>query len=553
MQKLSQWAIAVTGIAAIWFTIPLALTTYINKKYAPEIKVSHVSIVGLDCVKLTNIHINKPTISGNIDFATVCYHNKTIDINGGKLNIKIGNTSGKNDSHGFSINANELEIHLTKGNVSADLYKATIKQSLICAEKTLLFHPKADAMVFNLCIDRKNNSVMASNGSITPKFELEGYKFGNVSFVSLFKATKNEISLGEIKYEDTSASNILAFRKNGLISISIGSVVASHKKLFAKPLSIINIKVNDILESNPLKSKVVINIDNTVSVLADIENKRLSGKDSCNNWFKVVPIELKNDQISQMKLKGSFGFDVQLNPVSLKINNTCKIDGDTPQFITDLSKPFKYTAYHPDGIPFERTSGPGTSDWIPLDFVDNMATALTITEDPGFWNHRGIIPKAIENSLKDDIRLGRFFRGGSTITMQLAKNLWLNRNKSIGRKLQEGILTIALESGLSKEKILELYLNVVEFGPNTYGIGPGCAKFLKKYPGEISISEALYMATRLPSPNKAHSYDANKGFVKKLIAIGVASGKILEAELAEELQAEQIKEEQEQEEVEDDN
>jgi len=64
-------------------------------------------------------------------------------------------------------------------------------------------------------------------------------------------------------------------------------------------------------------------------------------------------------------------------------------------------------------------------------------------------------------------------------------------------------------------------------------------KFLKKYPGEISLSEALYMATRLPSPNRPHSYEANKNFIKKLIAIGVASGKISEEELYNELQIEQ--------------
>jgi membrane peptidoglycan carboxypeptidase len=110
--------------------------------------------------------------------------------------------------------------------------------------------------------------------------------------------------------------------------------------------------------------------------------------------------------------------------------------------------------------------------------------------------------------------------------MQLAKNLWLSREKTLGRKVQEGILTIALESSLTKDQIMELYLNVVEFGPNTYGIGPGCAKFLNKYPGELSLSEALYMALRLPSPNHAQTYESSKGFIKKLIDIGVASGKL---------------------------
>ena len=543
MKRVSRWAIAGLGLVAIWLTIPLCLTSYVNRKYAPEVRVGRISIIGFDCAKVSNIQIVKTTVSGTIASAVVCYRAKTIDINGGKLIAKIEKSSGKKSdgdvTRGFTITAKELEVHITKGDISADVYQATVTKNTICASKVVASHSKADAIVFNACFDRKANIVMASNGTISPKIDIKGYKVDEVSFTSLFKATQTEVSVGEIKYQDTVASNVYAIRTDDLVSVTIGSVSSYHKRLFSRALTVRNIKVSNISATDPLSSKATIIIGDKVTVIADIEKKRLSGKYACQSWLDVVPEELKIGPISQMRIRGTFGFDVQFGQISLKINSNCSIDGPTPQFIADLGKPFKYTAYHPDGTPFERTSGPGTPDWIPLTFVDNMATALTITEDPGFWHHRGILPQALENSLKDDMRLGKFFRGGSTITMQLAKNLWLTRNKSLGRKLQEGILTIALESGLSKEKILELYLNVVEFGPNTYGIGPGCAKFLKKYPGEISLSEALYMATRLPSPNKAHSYEANKGFIKKLIAIGVAAGKISEDELALELQAEQ--------------
>lgn len=552
MKRLSRWAFAgslVFGFALHRLIIPWGLTSYVNRKYAPEIHVDHSSLVWLDCVRFSNVKIAKPTMSGTIKSAVACYRGRTIEANGGKLDVVIAKSSGKdsgiNNTHGFSITAKDLEVHVTKGNVSADLSGTTVNTKSICAAKVLAYHQKADAVIFNLCLDRKTNSVMALNGNITPKFEIKGHSISEISFTSLFKASKTELSVGEIRYEDSIVSNVNAEIQDGFASVNIGSFIASHKKLFSSPLTVRNIKVSGISKEDPLSSKIIVSIGDKITLLVDAEKRRISGKDTCSNWFDVVPDELKAGPIAQMKVKGVFGFDVQLMPVSLKINSTCAIDGTTPQFITDLSKPFKYTAYHPDGTPFERTAGPGTNDWIPLDFVDNMATVLTITEDPGFWHHRGIIPQALENSLKDDMRLGRFFRGGSTITMQLAKNLWLNRSRTLGRKLQEGILTIALESGLTKEKILELYLNVVEFGPNTYGIGPGCAKFLKKYPGEISLSEAMYMAIRLPAPNKARSYEASKGFIKKLIAIGVAAGKISEDELANELQAEQAKEQEE--------
>jgi hypothetical protein len=532
----------------------------VNSKYSPEIRAGHVSIIpsparlpwGLDCVRLRDVKISKLTISGTINSAVVCYRAKTIDINGGKINVSITKSSGNksaNDTHGFVITAKGLEVHLTKDDVSADAFNASIKNHVICADKIIASHPKADAITFNTCIYTKEKYAVAYKGSVTPKFEIQGHKIEEISFTGLSRVSNTELSIGTIKYEDSIATNVHAEIKDGLVSIDIGYFSASHRRLYTSPLGVRKVSISNISKDDPLSSNIVIGIDDKVTVLVDVENRRISGKDTCNNWLGVVPEELKSGPISQMTVKGNFSFDVHLiKPISLKINSTCSIDGPAPQFITDLGKPFKYTAYHPDGTQFERTSGPGTNDWIPLDFVDNMATALTITEDPGFWHHRGIIPQALENSLKDDMRLGKFFRGGSTITMQLAKNLWLNRNRTLGRKLQEGILTIALESGLSKEKILELYLNVVEFGPNIYGIGPGCAKFLKKYPGEINISEALYMATRLPSPNRARSYEANKGFINKLIAIGVATGKISEDELAAELQAEQSKESEESEE-----
>jgi hypothetical protein len=565
MKIASRWAIAGLGLVAVWFSIPLGLTAYVNSKYGPEIRAGHISIVplpaklpwGLDCARLRNVQIaNKQwyvdgytaTISGTVNSAVACYRTKTIHADGGKLNVVLDKSSGNKSAsgtgpHGFYITAKNIELHLASGNISVDAFNASLSSQTICADKVIASHPKADAVIFNTCIYTKEKYAKAYKGSIAPKLEVKGHKIEEISFTGLSRISRSEFSVGTIKYEENIATGVHAEIKDGLVSIDIGYFSASHRRLFTSPLGVRKINISNISKDDPLSSNITIGIDDKVTVLVDVENRRVSGKDTCNNWLGVVPEELKSGPIGQMSVKGNFGFDIKLEkPISLKINSTCSIDGPTPQFITELGKPFKYTAYHPDGTPFERTAGPGTNDWIPLDFVDNMATALTITEDPGFWHHRGIIPQALENSLKDDMRLGKFFRGGSTITMQLAKNLWLNRTRTLGRKLQEGILTIALESCLSKEKILELYLNVVEFGPNIYGIGPGCAKFLKKYPGEINISEALYMATRLPSPNKAHSYEANKGFINKLIAIGVASGKISEEELANELQAEQAKE-----------
>jgi membrane peptidoglycan carboxypeptidase len=110
--------------------------------------------------------------------------------------------------------------------------------------------------------------------------------------------------------------------------------------------------------------------------------------------------------------------------------------------------------------------------------------------------------------------------------MQLAKNLWLSRTRTIGRKLQEAILTVALESSLSKDKILELYLNVVEYGPNLYGIGPASKEILHKEPLELTLTDAMYLVLRLPAPNRSASYEQMRGLIGKLLDNAMRAGKV---------------------------
>jgi membrane peptidoglycan carboxypeptidase len=102
------------------------------------------------------------------------------------------------------------------------------------------------------------------------------------------------------------------------------------------------------------------------------------------------------------------------------------------------------------------------------------------------------------------LKAGRFVRGGSTVTMQLAKNLYLHREKTLSRKLQEAVLTMLLEQSLTKEQILELYLNVIEFAPGLYGIGPAAAHYFHSTPRELSLGQALYLVTLLPNPKSQH-------------------------------------------------
>lgn len=162
---------------------------------------------------------------------------------------------------------------------------------------------------------------------------------------------------------------------------------------------------------------------------------------------------------------------------------------------------FKRTVYGPDNKPIEVQSGPGSPGWVPMGGISqNMEAAVMTTEDGRFRIHHGFDQEAIHNSLRENLLKGAFVRGASTITMQLAKNLYLERKKTVSRKLQELILTMYLEQVLTKEQILELYFNVVEFGPMIYGIGPASAHYFRCSPSELTPGQAMFLSSILPQP-----------------------------------------------------
>ncbi len=198
--------------------------------------------------------------------------------------------------------------------------------------------------------------------------------------------------------------------------------------------------------------------------------------------------------------------------VSIWLKNKCMIDSVPDELdVQRLRKPFRHDEYSADGRKITETVGPGTADWTPLGSISPfMPVSVMAMEDPSFMSHRGILIQAIENSMEQNISAGKFVRGGSTISMQLAKNLWLAREKTVSRKIQEAILTTYLEQKMTKTQIIELYLNIVEFGPNLYGVGPAARHYFAKDPGSLSLSQSLFLASLLPNPKSAGFEEGKK-------------------------------------------
>jgi monofunctional biosynthetic peptidoglycan transglycosylase len=164
--------------------------------------------------------------------------------------------------------------------------------------------------------------------------------------------------------------------------------------------------------------------------------------------------------------------------------------------------------YHPFVV------GPKNLYWTPSGRIPpEMKWAVILAEDSNFYRHEGFDVKAIKNAIKYDLEKKSLKRGASTITQQTAKNLFLSREKTVTRKLKEIYLAWRMEQELSKGRIIELYLNVVELGPMVYGIGNGAHYYFGKSASALTPRECAFLAAMLPGPRLAYNPYKNLGKV----------------------------------------
>jgi monofunctional glycosyltransferase len=143
--------------------------------------------------------------------------------------------------------------------------------------------------------------------------------------------------------------------------------------------------------------------------------------------------------------------------------------------------------------------------WVPYNRISASAKrAVVVAEDTSFFTHRGFAGAEIRDAIDRAVKDFGLPRGASTITQQLAKNLWLSPSRNPIRKAKEAILTWQLERALGKRRILELYLNVAEFGPGVYGVEAASRHYFRKPAAEVTDEEAAQLAAALPRPSVWH-------------------------------------------------
>ncbi|MBI1221088.1 MAG: hypothetical protein GC180_00665 [Bacteroidetes bacterium] len=178
-----------------------------------------------------------------------------------------------------------------------------------------------------------------------------------------------------------------------------------------------------------------------------------------------------------------------------------------------MNESFSHTVYENEK-PFRSfIVGPENPNFVPLAQVpQNLIDAILVSEDPSFFHHQGFIQEAFRESIIVNYKTHSFKRGGSTISMQLVKNVFLNRKKTVFRKIEEALLVWLIETQhiTPKERMMEVYLNIIEWAPGIYGIGEASRYYFNKTPQELSLPECIYLANIIPKPKKfKYCFDEN--------------------------------------------
>ncbi|PYQ51999.1 MAG: hypothetical protein DMF78_12145 [Acidobacteria bacterium] len=168
-----------------------------------------------------------------------------------------------------------------------------------------------------------------------------------------------------------------------------------------------------------------------------------------------------------------------------------------------LRRPFRYRPEEMGGLALDVREG--APDFIPLAEVPPLfVRALLLSEDAGFYGHPGIDTAEIPAAWAANAERGSSARGASTITQQLVKNLFLSKDKSYGRKVEEAALALIVDAAVPKARLLEIYLNVIEWGPGLYGLVPAARHYFAKRPDELTPKETAFLVCVIPSPIRYH-------------------------------------------------
>jgi hypothetical protein len=239
-----------------------------------------------------------------------------------------------------------------------------------------------------------------------------------------------------------------------------------------------------------------------------LHTEELDAHELINSFPKGLFESLEGIQVTgKLQYDLNFYLDSQ-NPDSVIFNSKLKNEGFKvlkwgKTNLQKINSAFVYTPYEYGKPMRDIIIGPENPNFVPIDQISpDLKNALLTAEDPSFYSHNGFVEASIRSSIITNFKAGAFKRGGSTISMQLAKNVYLNRQKTLARKIEEILIVWIMENGKlsSKQRMFETYLNLIEWGSNVYGIGEASRYYFDKHPSELDLGEGIFLASIVPRP-----------------------------------------------------
>lgn len=272
-------------------------------------------------------------------------------------------------------------------------------------------------------------------------------------------------------------------------------------------------------------------------------------KKPCQEVLAAIPIELV-PYLEGFVLTGNFDTDLRVAVDWADIPAT-RLDGrvgifgcrgkKAPEDVTRLGDQFEHFVEVERDQWISFLVGPDNPDFVPLaDVSPHLLNSLMTTEDSAFMTHRGFIVREFRTALIKNLEAGYFKYGASSITMQLVKNVLLYREKTAARKLQELFLTWFIETKFEKERLFEIYVNVIEYGPGIYGIGPAAWHYFGKHPRDLNPVESAFFSSILPAPKARYDQYCKgtlrretEGKIQRILGLMLKRGRLTELEHAE--------------------
>ncbi len=329
-------------------------------------------------------------------------------------------------------------------------------------------------------------TIMTNAERSDDKFEIDGTWYVRNLVINHPKIAKNDVVVksGSIDAKLLVGSNYIALDSSSIISLGKAQInpfvkiTLGAKKVYELKVNAYDQVAQHVFDSFPL------------GLFESLEGIKVQGKlDYALNFY--LDAAKPDKVVFSSSLSGSDDFKI----LRFGLTNFQKINS-----------PFVYTPYEKGKPVRDIMIGPGNPNYTPITSISpNVKNALLTSEDPSFYSHKGFVEESIRQSIATNFKAKSFKRGGSTISMQLVKNVYLSRQKNLARKFEEILIVWLIENQhlTSKSRMYEVYLNIIEWGRNVYGIGEASRYYFGKSPAELTIGEAIYLAHIVPKPKSS--------------------------------------------------